>query len=107
MRAMLVVEGLELTERVEQVSLVPDQHAVQEFTAAGLGPTAPSPRSSWASVPRDQRPDAGIGQDGVEQAGGLAVAAADQVSVPDEPVGRSAELGSDKYSCNCWLRLFI
>jgi hypothetical protein len=35
---MLVVDGLELAERVEQVGLVPDEGAVEEFVAAGLHP---------------------------------------------------------------------
>jgi hypothetical protein len=37
-RPVLIVEGLELAERVEQVGLVPDQGAVEEFVSAGLHP---------------------------------------------------------------------
>ena len=37
-RSMLVVDRLELVERVEQVGLVPDEGAVEEFVAAGLHP---------------------------------------------------------------------
>jgi hypothetical protein len=33
---VLVVEGLELAERLQQVRLVPDQGAVKEFVSAGL-----------------------------------------------------------------------
>jgi hypothetical protein len=33
---VLVIELLELPERVQQVALVPDERAVQEFAAAGL-----------------------------------------------------------------------
>src|SRR5437773_1947607 len=35
---MVIVELLELAQRVDQVSLVPDQRAVQQFAAAGLYP---------------------------------------------------------------------
>jgi hypothetical protein len=35
---MLVVERFELGERVEQVGLVPDQGALEEFVPAGLHP---------------------------------------------------------------------
>jgi hypothetical protein len=37
-RAMVVVEGLELAQRVDQVGVVPDQGAAQELTPAGLHP---------------------------------------------------------------------
>jgi hypothetical protein len=37
-RPMLVVDRLELAERVEQVGLVPDQGAVEELVATGLHP---------------------------------------------------------------------
>jgi hypothetical protein len=35
---MLVVEVLELAQAVQQVGLVPDQSAVEQFAAAGLDP---------------------------------------------------------------------
>ena len=38
-RSMLVVERLELAERVEQVGQVPDQGTVEELVSAGLHPT--------------------------------------------------------------------
>jgi hypothetical protein len=37
-RPVLVVEGLELAQDVQQVALVPDQSAVQQLAAAGLHP---------------------------------------------------------------------
>ena len=40
---MLVVERLELTERVEQVGLVPDQGAIEELMSAGLHPDLSQP----------------------------------------------------------------
>jgi hypothetical protein len=35
---MLVVEVLELPERVQEVALIPDERAVQQFVPAGLHP---------------------------------------------------------------------
>jgi hypothetical protein len=36
---MLIVEGFELAERMEQVGLVPDQGPVEELVPTGLHPT--------------------------------------------------------------------
>jgi hypothetical protein len=38
MRSMLVEEGFELAQRMEQVALLPDQRPVEQFTTAGLPP---------------------------------------------------------------------
>jgi hypothetical protein len=38
---MGVVEMFDLSKGVEQVLLVPDQGAVEQFVAAGSGPSAP------------------------------------------------------------------
>lgn len=43
MRPMLVVKGLELTEGVEQVTLVPDQRAVEVRRAPADNPSSGSP----------------------------------------------------------------
>jgi hypothetical protein len=37
-RPVLIVEGLELDQRVERMGLVPDLGAVEEFVSAGLHP---------------------------------------------------------------------
>jgi hypothetical protein len=73
-RSMPVAEGFELPERVEKVSLVPDEGAVQEFAAAGLYP--PFHDRVHARYPHSAEHDldAGVGEDGVEQGGELPVA---------------------------------
>ena len=41
MGSVLVVEVLELPERVQELALVPDERAVQELAVAGLAPSVP------------------------------------------------------------------
>jgi hypothetical protein len=76
--SMAVVEGLELPERVEEMVLVPDQSAVEEFMPAGLYPALHDrvhPRYLDAGGDHLQ---AGVGHQGVEGSGELGVAVADE-----------------------------
>jgi hypothetical protein len=60
MRAMLVVVALELAQRVQQVSVVPDQGAVQQFVSAGTHPTLHHGVHSRHPDPGEHDRDAGI-----------------------------------------------
>ena len=76
---MLVIEDLELAQRVQQVALVPDQGAVQ-LPAAGPHPPLHNGvhpgRPDAAAYHRDSR----LGQDRVEQRWVFAVPVPDEVS---------------------------
>jgi hypothetical protein len=81
-RAVLVVERLELVQRVQQVALIPGQSAIQQLAPAGLYP------SLYHGV-HPRHPDAaehgfqtGVLEHGVEQAGELAVAVPHQEPRP-------------------------
>ena len=79
-RAMPAVEGLELAERVEQVALVPDQGAVQEFPAAGLYPALHERvHAGYLDAGGDDL-QASVGQQGVEGGRELGVSVAEQES---------------------------
>ncbi len=82
MRPMLVVEGLELTEGMEQVTLVPDQSPVEQFTAAGLHPPLHHRVHTRHPRPGQHHSDTGIGHDHVEQLRELAVPVTDQEPCP-------------------------
>jgi hypothetical protein len=75
---MLVGEGLELVERMEQVPLVPGQRAAEDLAAADLHPPFHHRVHPGHPYPGQQYPDTRIGQDGVEQAGELALSVTDQ-----------------------------
>ena len=45
MRPVVVVEVFELAQRVQQVTLIPDQGAVEQFPATGLYPAQPEKSS--------------------------------------------------------------
>jgi hypothetical protein len=80
--AVSVVELFELVQGVEQVPLVPDQRAVQEFAAAGLYPPFHDRVHSWHPDATEHNLDPRLGEDGVEQIGELAVPVPDQEACP-------------------------
>ena len=73
MRPVLVEEGFELAQRIEQVALVPDQCPVEQFAAAGLHPPFRDRIHSRHPDSGQHGLDARIGQDSVEEHGELAV----------------------------------
>jgi hypothetical protein len=77
-RAVSVVELFELSQGVDQVPLIPDQRAVQEFAAAGLYPPFRDRVHSWHPDAAEDDVDARVREDAVEQIGELAVPVADQ-----------------------------
>ena len=78
MGAALVVEMLELPERVQEVALVPHERAVQELVPAGLHP-AFHDRIHAGHLDAAEHPlDSGVLEHGVKQAGEFAVAVTDQ-----------------------------
>jgi hypothetical protein len=79
-RPVSLVEPLEFAQGVEEVSLVPDQRAVQQLVPAGLYPAFHDRvHAGHLDAAEDDR-DARIDEDGVEQAGEFAVSVADKVS---------------------------
>ena len=82
MRPVGVVELLELAQGVQQVRLVPDQGPVGQFAAAGLHPAFHDRVHSGHLDPAEHGLDARVLEDGVEQAGELAVAVPDQEPRP-------------------------
>ena len=82
MGPVLVIAVLELPERVQKMALVPDERAVQEFTAAGLHPAFHDGVHSRHLDPAGHHFDARLSEDGVEQGGKLAVAVPDQEPRP-------------------------
>ena len=77
-----VVELLELVQGVEQVPLVPDQSAVEQFAAAGLHSSLHERVHSRHLDPAEHDLDPGVLEHGVEQAGELAVTVPDQEPRP-------------------------
>jgi hypothetical protein len=57
---MFVVETFELAKGVEQVSLVPDQHSVQQLTAARLHPPFHDRVHTWHPDPAEHDFDTSI-----------------------------------------------
>ena len=79
-RSVLVVERLELAERVQKVALVPDQGAVEELAPAGLYPALhDGVHAGYPDAGGDDL-DARVLEDGVERGRELAVAVPDQVA---------------------------
>jgi hypothetical protein len=85
-RAVLVVERLVLTQRLEEMGLVPDEGAVEEF-----GPAGPDP--AFNDRVHARYPDAGsddldalVGEDGVKAGRVAHLALADQVLHPGSGV---------------------
>jgi hypothetical protein len=74
---MLVVEVLELPERVQEVALIPDERAVQQFVPAGLHPAFHDRVHSRHLDAAQYDLDPGVLEHGVKQAGKLAVAIPD------------------------------
>jgi hypothetical protein len=62
---------------VEQVALVPDQGAVQEFASAGLYPASVIEFILGVQYAAEYDLDPRVGEDGVEQGGELPVAVPD------------------------------
>src|SRR2546421_9468362 len=64
---------------VKQMCLVPDQRTVEPFVAAGLDPPLDDRVHARNLDTREYDRDTGVGEDGVEQGGVLAVAIPQQV----------------------------
>jgi hypothetical protein len=69
---VLVVEVLELAQGVKQVTLVPDQRPVEQFSAAGLHPAFHDRVHAGHSDASEHDLVPGVLQDSVEQLGVLA-----------------------------------
>jgi hypothetical protein len=83
-RPVRVVELLELPQCVEEMPLVPDQGAVQQFTAAGLHPPVHDGVHAGDPDATEHDLDPRVGEDRVEQFGEL------PVPVPDHVAGLAA-----------------
>lgn len=70
MRSMGVVEAFEFPEGVEQVALIPDQGAVQQFATAALYPPLHDRVHPGHSDAAEHDLDSRVGEDSVEPAGG-------------------------------------
>jgi hypothetical protein len=79
---MVVIEGLELAQGMEQVPLVPDQGPVEELAAAGQHPPLRDRVHPWHPHAGEPHLDARLGQNGVEQLRELAVGVTDQPPCP-------------------------
>jgi len=66
-RAMVVIEGLELAQRTKQVPLIPDQGPIEKLTAAGQHPPFRDRVHSRHPNSGEHDLDARVGQDGVKQ----------------------------------------
>ena len=73
MGPVLVVEVLELPQRVEEVSLIPDERAVQQLVTAGLHPAFHDRIHPRHPDPAEDDLDPRVVENGVEQGGKLAV----------------------------------
>ena len=79
---MFVVVPLVLAQRVQEVALVPDQCAVEQFAAAGLDPPFHDRVHAGHPDAAEHDLDPGVGEDRVEHRRVLAVAVADQEPCP-------------------------
>lgn len=77
-RPVRVVMPFELAQRTEQVTLIPDQCAVEEFVAAGADPALRDRVHTGYADAGDDGADPGVGEDLVEQPGELPVPVADE-----------------------------
>jgi len=77
-RPMGVVELLILVQGVEQVSLIPDESAVEQFVAAGLYPAFHDRVHPGHPDTSEHTLDASVGKDAVEQGRVFAVPVPDQ-----------------------------
>jgi hypothetical protein len=68
-----VVELFVLPQSAEQMSLVPDQSAIEEFVVAALDPSLHDRVHPWDPDTGEDNLDGRIGEDGVEQGGELSV----------------------------------
>jgi hypothetical protein len=75
---VLVVEVLELPQRVQEVALVPDERAIQQLVPACLYPAFHDRIHSRHLDPAQDDLDPGIFEHGLKYAGELAVAIPDQ-----------------------------
>jgi hypothetical protein len=78
-RTVGVVMGFEFAQEAAEVTLVPDEGAIQEFVAAGLHPSLRDRVHARGADAAEGDLDAGVGEDPVEQGGELRVSVADQV----------------------------
>jgi hypothetical protein len=74
-----VVVPLVFAQGVEQVRLVPDECAIEQFVTAGLDPPFHDGVHAGHLHTGEHDRDAGVGEDGVEQDRVFAVAIADEV----------------------------
>jgi hypothetical protein len=99
MRPVSVVEGLELAQRVQQMSLVEDQRPVEQLAPACTHPAfhhGIHPGNADAAA-HDRDP--GVGEDGVEQGRVLAVPIPDEVLLRGMP---AAGRRTYPFSGSCW-----
>ena len=82
MGPVLVVEVLEFPQRMQEVALVPDERAIQQFVPAGLHPAFHDRIHSRHLDPAEHDLDPGVREDVVEQGGELAVTVPDQEPRP-------------------------
>ena len=75
--SVVVVERFEFAQGVQQVGLVKDEGAVEEFGSAGPDPALDDRVHPWCPDPGRDRGDAAVDNNRVESGGVLAV------SVPD------------------------
>ena len=105
-RPMGVVELLVLVQGVEQVSLIPDEGAVEQFEAAGLYPAFHDRVHPGHPDTSEHTLDASVGKDAVEQGRVFAV------PVPDQELCSMAGVlqvhdqvaGSLSHPCRGWMR---
>ena len=79
MGSVTIVVSFVFAQGVQQVRTVPDQHAVEEFVAAGLDPPLDDRVHPGNSDAAEHDGDTGVGEDGVEQVRVLAIPVADEV----------------------------
>lgn len=87
-RPVLVVERLELTQGVQEMTLVPDQHAVQQFSPAGLHPPLRDRVHSRHPDTAEHHPDTRGLECLVEQPRKLPVPIPDQTASPQPASSR-------------------
>jgi len=82
MGPVLIVEVLELPQRLHEVALIPDERAVQQLVSACLHPAFHDRIHPRHLDPAEHDLDTRVLEDRVEQAGKLAVAVPDQEPRP-------------------------